>query len=396
MYNVDLLKATIENVIDGIFVIDGKGIILLVNPAACALFGYTTNELYGKNISMLMPSPYAEKHDSYIKRYEQTGRAHIIGIGREVNGVKKDGTVFIARLAVSETNYNNSTVYAGVVHDLTAEKLAETKRMQHTNELEILVEERTGFLKNIVQTLEQAKEEVNISLLKEKEVNQLKTRFVSMASHEFRTPLSSILLSASLIEYYFDRIDKKKIFSHLDKIKTGVGNLNAIINDFLSVERIEAGKVHPLMNEFDLISLCEEVVEAMAMVLKTGQTMSYDHVGTTSIVNLDSNLLHHCLLNLLSNSSKYSHDDGYIELITEITESTCIIWIKDNGIGIPQEDQAYLFEAFFRAGNTVDIEGTGLGLNIVKRYTDLMNGTINFESSERLGTVFTLKFPIAN
>jgi two-component system sensor kinase FixL len=395
MYNnLELLKAIIKNVIDGILVIDQEGVILLVNPSVCTLFGYTKDELHGKNISMLMPSPDKDNHDKYLKRYRLTGQAHIIDIGREVTGVTKNGTIFPARLAVSETKYNDEVVYAGFIHNLSEEKKVEEKLKQHASELETVVEERTNFLKNIVDTLEQAKEEVNTSLLKEREVNQLETRFLSMASHEFRTPLSSILLSASLIECYFDKLDKKKIFSHLDKIKNGVSRLTEIINDFLSIEKIESGKVNPVFNELNLVDLCGDITEGMKIQLKAGQEFTYKHLGTNLNVTLDSKLLQHCLLNLISNSIKYSGKDGSIELLSEITSDKCIIKIKDNGIGIPQDDQAHLFEAFFRAGNTNDIQGTGLGLNIVKRYTNLMNGTIDLESSANSGTTFTLTFPL--
>lgn len=397
MYNnIELLKSIIENVIDGILVIDQNGVILLVNPSACNLFGYTKSELHGKNVNILMPPPDSENHNKYLKRYQTTHRAHIIGIGREVTCITKSGNIFPARLAVSETIYNDEIVYAGIIHDLSNEKNEEEKLKQHANDLETVVEERTSFLKNIVHALEQAKEEVNTSLLKEKEVNQLKTRFVSMASHEFRTPLSSILLSASLIEHYFDRLEKDKVFLHLDKIKTGVNNLTTIINDFLSVEKIESGKVNPVFNEFDLVTHCEDIADGMKMQLKTGQEIIYTHIGTSSKVILDTNLLQHCLLNLISNSVKYSGQNGLIEMITEINPEVCIIKIKDNGIGIPLEDQEHLFEAFFRAGNTDDIQGTGLGLNIVKRYTSLMNGRIDFESSAQSGTTFTLTFPVSS
>ncbi len=394
MYNAALLKAIIENVVDGILVIDKDGIIQLVNPSACSLFGYTTKELYGQNISMLMPAPYKDQHDNYIKRYEQTGRAHIIGIGREVTGLKKNGETFPLRLAVSEAKYAGESVYAGVLHDLSEEKMAAEKLVQHANDLEAVVEDRTNFLKNIVQTLEQAKEEVNISLIKEKEINQLKTRFVSMASHEFRTPLSSIQLSASLIEHYFDQLNKKKIFEHLDKIKSGVNNLTNIINDFLSVERIDAGKIKPVLKEFDLKMLCEDIVESMKLQAKRGQKIIYRHTGKITKVNLDSNLLQNCLLNFISNAIKYSNEDSRVELKTKIDENTCRIIIKDNGIGIPKEEQIHLFEPFFRANNTTDIEGTGLGLSIVKRYTELMGGTLKFKSQENSGSVFTLTFPV--
>lgn len=393
MKDAAFLNAIIENVIDGFLIIDQNGLVISVNPAACSLFGYTGKELYGKNVSMLMPSPYRDHHDEFLQRYQLTGQAHIIGIGREIMGLKKDGEVFPARLAVSEVIYNDKKFYAGIVHDLRQEKKTEGQQQQYTSQLEAVVEERTTFLKTVVDTLEKAKEEVNTSLLKEKEVSRLKTSFVSVASHEFRTPLSHIQLSAALIERYYERLDKKLVFKHLNKIQMAVKMLTVLLNDFLSIEKIEAGKVGPISKEFDLKILCEEIIDAMRMQAKKAQVISYTHIGVISKMNLDSDLLQHCLFNLISNAIKYSPEDGAIQLKTEIKDESCQIWVRDNGIGIPEEDQVHLFEAFFRAQNTVGIQGTGLGLNIVKRYVDLMNGHIDFKSSKKTGTVFTLSFP---
>jgi two-component system sensor kinase FixL len=394
MYNSALLKAIIGNAIDGIIVIDHAGYIISANPSACILFGYSANELCGENISKLMVSPDKEHHDEYLQRYKDTRQPHIIGLGREIIGLKKNGSVFPARLAVGEVEYKDGHVYAGIVHDISIQKEAEQKLRQYNNELELAVEERTRSLKSVVEKLERTKEEVNISLLKEKEINQLKTRFVSMASHEFRTPLSSIQLSASLLERYYDHLNKQKIFTHLEKIKSAVVNLTEVLNDFLSVERIEAGKIKPINTEFDLDMLCLDIIEAMKMQTGEFQKINYKHIGKTTRLNLDSNMLQHCLVNLVSNAIKYSREDGYIELKTKITKEECSIFIKDEGIGIPKEDQAHLYETFFRASNTGDIGGTGLGLNIVKRYTELMNGRIDFESNENKGTLVKLTFPV--
>lgn len=393
MAKAPLLNAIIQNAIDGIITITKKGIVELINPSACRLFDYLPEEVIGKNISMLMQSPDKERHDTYLERYQQTGVPHVIGIGREVSGLKKDGSVFPFRLTVSEVQLADHIIFIGFIHDLTLQKEAEGQLKNYAVQLEEQVKERTRSLNSIVQELRQAKEEVSLSLEKEKELGQLKSRFVSMASHEFRTPLSTIQSSALLIDKYILALDTAKVQKHVDKITNAVGNLTSILNEFLSLDKLEGGKVAPTFSRFDLVKLAEDITEQMQMVAKQNQSIIYEHTGTDRIVNLDQNLLKNCILNLISNAIKYSGENTFIEFNTAVDKQKCTITIKDNGIGIPEPDGKHLFEAFFRAHNTGNIPGTGLGLNIVARYTRLMNGHVNFKSSVNHGTLFTLSFP---
>lgn len=395
MENAALLKAIIENAIDGIITINDHGKIESINPSASKLFDYLPEEVIGKNISFLMPPPDKEQHDGYIKRYQQTGVPHIIGIGREVTGLRKDGSIFPFRLGVSEVKFLERKVYAGFIHDLSREKEAEERLKEYAAHLEELVEERTESLKKMVAALELAKEEVSLSLEKEKELGQLKSRFVSMASHEFRTPLSAVQLSASLIEKYAEPFDNPNIRKHVGKIKNAVVNLSTILNDFLSLEKLEAGKVEPSITNFDLVKLAEEITEEMQLMAKQNQNIIYQHTGKKSVIKLDPNLLKNCIINLVGNAIKYSGENTFIEFNTEMNDKNCVITVKDNGIGIPESDQKNLFEAFFRAHNTGNIPGTGLGLNIVARYAMLMNGKVDFKSSINNGTIFTISFPVS-
>jgi len=392
MENARLLHAIIETAIDGIITIDSRGKMESINPAALKLFGYSAEEVMGQNISMLMPEPDQSAHDHYLEHYQHTREKHIIGKGREVKGLRKDGSTFPFRLAVSEVQYLDRIIYTGFIHDLSKEKEAEERLREYAAELENLVEERTRSLKKTVTALREAKEEVSISLEKEKELNQMKSRFVSMASHEFRTPLSSVQLSASLIEKYAEPYENPQIAKHVHKIKNAVGNLTTILNDFLSLERLEAGRVEPAFHEFDLVKLAEEITEEMQMIAKQDQNIIYQHTGLQSVVMLDQNLLKNCMINLINNAIKYSGENTFIEFNTEINERQCIVTIKDNGIGIPDTDQKHLFQPFFRAHNTGSIPGTGLGLNIVLRYAGLMNGEVQFESKINKGTTFILSF----
>jgi two-component system sensor kinase FixL len=387
-----LLNAIIENAIDGIITIDERGGIEHINPAALVLFGYEKGELVGQNISVLMPRPIRDQHDSHLQKYKETGQKNIIGIGREVIGLRKDGSTFPFRLGVSEVMFSDRKIFTGFIHDLTRQKEDEISIKSYTEELEQKIKERTHDLIKLVNELKSAKEHVSALFEKEKELNQLKTRFVSMASHEFRTPLSSIQLSASLIDKYTSKNDVSSVEKHTNKIKNAINNLTTILNDFLSLEKLEAGKVYANPTWFDMISFAEEIAEEMQLISKQNQLIVYEHKGTTAQVFLDQNLLKNCIINLISNAIKYSGENTMIQFNSCVNGRKLIIDVKDNGIGIPEVDQQSLFEPFFRAHNTGDITGTGLGLNIVKRYVSLMNGTVSCQSSQNIGTTFSLVF----
>lgn len=215
-----------------------------------------------------------------------------------------------------------------------------------------------------------------------------------MASHEFRTPLSTVQLSASLISKYAQECHNSNIEKHVEKIKSAVTNLTSILNDFLYTESKDINTVKPVFTTFNLAELGAEVTEEMQLLTKEGQFIKYSHQGEIVTVDLDKNLIKNSIINLLINAIKYSEEGTVIELRTRIDKNQCRIVVEDAGIGIPQQDHKHLFEPFYRAHNTGNIPGTGLGLTIVARYISLMNGTISFESTPHKGTVFTLLFPI--
>ncbi|MFP5081733.1 ATP-binding protein [Pedobacter sp. JCM 36344] len=411
-----LLKAIIDNAIDGLITIDENGIIESINPSACTLFKYTEAEIIGKNISILMTNSDRTHHNSHLFRYKKTRDANIIGVGRELIGQTKNGTHFPFRLAVSEVKYSGRVIYAGFIHDLTREKDAESNLQDYASSLEEQVQERTLSLRETVAALEQTKNELNLSLKnlgdtvnilkqtqgelnlsldKEKELSKLKSRFVSIASHEFRTPLSLVQLSASLIERHALPYENPNIRKHVIKIKDAVLNVTAILNDFLSLEKIDGGMVQAKCNYFNMKELAVEIAEEMQIALKGNQKILYKHRGSDTSIKLDQNLLKNCIVILIDNAIKYSGVDCEIQFYTKINHKNCTIRICDNGIGIPIDDQKHLFEAFFRAHNTGKISGSGLGLSILSRYTELMKGKVDFRSRINKGTLFFLKFPIS-
>lgn len=393
MKNQALLNAIIENAIDGIITINEKGIVESINPSACRLFLYTPEEVIGKNISLLMPSPDREKHDTYIQNYKSSGIPHIIGHDRDVLGRKKDGNIFPFRLGVSEVKFEGERIFAGFIHDMSHQKEAENRLMQYTQHLEELVKDRTQTLNETIEALTLTKEEVSNTLEKEKELNKIKSRLLSMASHEFRTPLSTIQLSTSLIQRYIEDLNNPKIETHIHKIKNAIANLTAILNDFLLLEKAESNKITLEISTFNLHDFIKEIIGELKLLTKKKQKIISIPNTEITLVKLDKNLVKNCIINLVSNAIKYSGEETEIELWTSITDKTITLNVKDNGIGIPEEEQKHLFEAFFRAHNTGTIPGTGLGLHIVSRYVSLMNGTISFKSAIDKGTLFTIELP---
>ena len=249
-------------------------------------------------------------------------------------------------------------------------------------------------LKDSVATIELSREKLSESLDKEKHLNMLKSRFVSMASHEFKTPLTAIQLSASLISRIAIESDNPLLKKYTETIKNATKNLTNILNDFLSLELLETGKLKPILSKLDVVKFAEEITEDMQSLAKIEQRIVHQHTGHGKLATINPSLLKNSVINLISNAIKYSGPNSLIEFCTKITKTYFIIIVRDNGIGIPKEDQIHLFEAFFRAHNTGNIPGTGLGLNIVGRYTALMKGKIKFESKLGIGTSFTLTFPI--
>lgn len=398
MDNESRLKAIIDTVIDGIITIDQHGIIETLNPAAAAIFEYEPSEVIGNNISILMPEPDRSKHDNYIHNYQSTGVKKIIGIGREVLGRKKSGNTFPFLLSVSEVVLKDKIIYTGIIHDITQLKEAEQAFRKLNTELEERVQQRTSELFDAIKQLKEtntkqkeAEAEVRKSLEKEKELNELKSRFVTLASHEFRTPLSTILSSVTLISKYEEIGDRDKMNKHIHRIKTCVAELTVILNDFLSLSKLEEGVVTNTPSEFNIYTMVKEVQDEMQSMLKEKQTFTCMHAGS-EMVHLDKNIIKNILLNLISNAIKYS-EEGLIELSVTVNNINILLTIKDQGIGISEEDKSLLFTRFFRAHNVSNIQGTGLGLNIVKRYVELLNGFITVESQVGHGSSFTIEIP---
>lgn len=229
---------------------------------------------------------------------------------------------------------------------------------------------------------------------RENELNMLKSNFITLASHEFRTPLSSVLLSATLIEKYAEKQDTENMVKHTRKIKQVVHRLEGILEDFLSLEKLDAGQVTSKAGNFNLETLCRFLIEEVRLSGAQGQHFSYQVSGDAAIVRLDEGLLRNALTNLLSNTVKYAGEGANIQLSATVADQRLTISVKDDGAGIAEKDQERLFTMFYRVNDSGNIPGTGLGLYLVKRYVLLMGGTLNFYSRPGQETCFKMMFPI--
>ncbi|WP_343631116.1 PAS domain-containing sensor histidine kinase [Fluviicola sp.] len=377
---------------EGILVTDSQGSITRINPSAEKLFGYNPGELTGRKIETLVPSRFSQKHEDNRAEYAHHPHARAMGLGMELFGLKKDGSEFPVEISLSPYSNEEGNFVIAFIVDVTLRKEAEMKLRNYSEDLEKQVRNRTLILEEAIRELERTKGELDASLAKEKELNEMKSRFVSMASHEFRTPLTTMMSSLSLVSKYNERNDTANHAKHIHKIERSIINLTDILNDFLSVSKLEEGKVGNLPEEVNLKQFLLDICSEMQGMLSGKQTIVQDYSGDEQVF-LDPKLLRNILFNLISNAIKFSPEEGVIELTVLVGEDTVSISVKDHGIGISEQDQKHLFERFFRGGNATHIQGTGLGLNIVARYAELMNGKVTIESVQNQGTTARLLIP---
>lgn len=400
---------------EGILMVDEKGIIQLANPVSERMFGYNTGELTGKSLEILLPVRYQSSHVNYREQFHKNPSPRRMGVGRDLMAIRKDGHEFPVEVSLSYKEINNLFMVVAFVIDITerkkveeALKQSEEQLLLYAAELEKKVQARTDALNKLVEDLERAnnflqeqiaerkkaEEETRKALAKERELNELKTKFVSIASHEFRTPLSSVLSSASLVQQYKNKGELDKIDKHIQRIKSSVNHLTAILNDFLSLGKLEEGRVDIEREDVNVEEFFHEIHEEIRPLLKEGQTIELNCTLKNKIIPLDRRVMRNILFNLISNASKYSDNNKTIYLTCKENKTDLVISVRDEGIGVPEHEIKHLFERFFRATNATNIQGTGLGLNIVKRYVDLLDGKIDFESTEGKGSTFTITLPI--
>lgn len=401
------MTSLFENATEGIILADQSATIVLVNPSAANMFGYQPDELVGKKVEVLLPNRYRAGHVQLRDGFYHHPQNRDMGSGRDLFGQKQDGSNFPVEVSLSSYRQNNRQYVIAFVVDITHRKEIERSMLEQqkqlekvTNdirrmntELEAKVEERTIILKDALQRLEESQAELSEALDKERQLNEIKSRFVSMASHEFRTPLSSVLSSASLIAKYTTTEQQPNRDKHVNRIKESVKHLNDLLEDFLSLGKLDEGKIGAQPGPFQLSETIHDTIDEVRGMVRKGQEIRYEHSGN-DLVFSDKKLLKNILINLISNALKFSEENAAVEVKSKVNGESADILVTDHGIGISDEDQEHLFSSFFRGQNATNIQGTGLGLHIVKRYTELIGGTINLTSKLGEGTTVTVTIPI--
>jgi signal transduction histidine kinase len=294
-----------------------------------------------------------------------------------------------------------------LVIDISIRKQQELELLQLNDQLEKKVRDRTKDLSDTVEELKivnierdaeikkriEAQNKIKNALKKEKELNELKTKFLSLVSHEFKTPLSGILTSAMLLGKYKLAEQQEKRDKHIKTISDKVHYLNNILNDFLSIEKLDTGKINYKFSTFKISKVVNEVVYNANMLLKEGQEIKYpENIDDYSMFQ-DEKMVELALSNLVHNAIKYSSENTLVDIQVDQNDKNTTFKIRDNGIGIPLNDQKNIFNRYFRAENALLTQGTGIGLNIVKSHLENLGGTISFISEENKGSEFIITLP---
>jgi PAS domain S-box-containing protein len=330
--------------------------IIYVNQAFTLMTNYHLEEVTGKSLYILT----GHKTDSTSQVRVQTAFKTVQSLQIEMILYRKDGTDFWADLNIFPVADDTGTYthWVSVQRDITHRKLQEQE---------------------IFKALEQ-----------EKELNELKSRFVATASHEFRTPLTTILSSVELLEYYGHLSTEAENREYFKQIHTAINRMTTLMSDILTLDKTEIGKMDLNLEPIDLEKFCHSLIAEIQLGFQNRLDIDFVLHGQCLAVMMDEQILRHIFSNLLSNAVKYSPQEGKISFEVHALDRDLIFQIKDQGIGIPMEDQPRLFEPFFRAKNVGKISGTGLGLSIVKRLIELHGGQIEVESQVGLGTTFTV------
>lgn len=350
------MEAVLININNGILTLNTFGQIESANPAAARIFGYELNEIPGLFLGQLLE----EFHGLSLKELNDD-------VGHELTGIRKDGTLFPMYLALNAIRLEDGMLYTCIIKDITLRKQAEADRIE--------------------------REKLLVALEKERELRELKNRFLSMMSHELRTPLASISLSYDMLKKYGAISTQDEKNQALDNIRMQVDYLTDMMSDVMTLSRSEAEGLQAMLEDADVTIFCRDIVEEFQFNYRTHQ-IEFECAEKSIRAAIDRKLLRRALTNLIINAMKYSPHNTLV-LLTLARQGTdgLVICVSDSGIGIPEEDQPRLFEPFHRARNVNNIPGTGLGLPITKQAVELHGGDIRFETGEQ-GTTFIIQLPL--
>ncbi len=351
----------VEQTNDWVWEMDCSLRFTYLNPRVQEITGYAPEAMLTKRIFDFMPADAAVRFTTVLNYSTQQ---HDSFSQLETTMLHKEGYPVVLEISGTPvfTLYGNLQGYRGITRDITERK--------------------------------QVERNIRKALTKEKELNELKTRFISMASHEFRTPLTTILASAESLERYQLKWTDDKKRSALQRIQTAVKHMTDLLNDVLLFGKGEAGKLEFKPALLDLTQFCADLVEEFQFKENNPQRLCFALPDNPTQSWADEKLLRHILVNLLANALKYSPPETSVQLTLHCQDGNAVIQIQDAGIGIPPSEQKRLFDSFYRATNVGNIPGTGLGLAIVKRAVEAHGGTIAVASEANSGTTFTVSLPI--
>lgn len=359
------LEKLFQQSLDAILSIDREGMIIEWSPQAEKVFGYTSEEIVGKRLSeAIIPYQYREAHESGMGHYKKTGEGPVLNSRIEISALRKSGEEFPIELTIFPIEHGDKQYFTAFIRDITE--------------------------------LKKARESVENALARQKELNKLKSQFVSMTSHELRTPLTTIKGNVELINHHLSKLETlntEKVRKNLNRIDQNTERLNQLVNNILLIGQLESQKI-PFDPEF---LFPHKFIEEYVMPDYESREIDIKNQmeGKPSELKLDRKLFSHIITNLVENAIKYSPGAPKPpEIATRYHEQSIDVSIRDYGMGIPDEDQKKLFDTFYRASNVGNIQGTGLGLAIVEEFVKLHGGAIKVQSKVGEGTTFTLYFPL--
>lgn len=358
-----LLQAILDNLVDGILTFDEQGEIQSVNRAGAYIFGYDAEQIVGKNIRALVPSLAKQGANEDLKALLEP----LKGLGDELEGQRKDGSLFPIYFTINEVKLDHHRLYTATIQDFTERKFMEKQVWD--------------------------KERLNIELEKERELRDLKNRFISMMSHDLKTPLAAIRLASSMLRNYGDRSSPEEKQESYDTIDQQVEHLTEMINDVMTISRQDFTGAELDRQIIDLETYCRDIIEELQLAYRMKRTLTFSGTDRRIESLIDISLMRRALTNLLTNAVKYSPEGAPVHMELTYVDCTAIIKVIDHGMGIPAQDLPRMFEPFNRASNVGSIQGTGLGLAIAKQAVELHGGTIQLESVVGKGSTFTITLP---